>query len=199
MNNVLLVTGTVTERGARLFSGGKYWFKRTGSHCGAFAPAGPGEGSSLPGAVCVGGCNGPSPAPLTRLLVCFPTYIKLCWDAGASRAARDPLALWFPGARWVYGPRGYPPTVTNALFDSEMQHYGSLGRCNGNLGGCISCPRLPAEGINPVLHCSQLHGPRYECTTGTRGDGAIQYGHWWFFQQRSFCICLLLLLLLMRL
>lgn len=96
MNNVLLVTGTVTERGVRLFSDGKYWFKRMGSHCGAFDPAGPGEGSSLPGAVCVGGCNGPSPTPLACLLVCFPSYMKLRWDAGASRAARDPLA----GVSW---------------------------------------------------------------------------------------------------
>lgn len=135
---------------------------------------------------------------------CWCVFPAIWSSVGMQELQGQHGTLWpaFPGASCAYGWTVLvvtPLTVTNALFGSEMQHYGSLGRCNGNLGGFISCPPPPAEGIDPVLHCSQLQGPRYECTTGMRGDGAIQYGHWLFFQQRSFCICLLLLLLLMRL
>lgn len=133
---------------------------------------------------------------------CWCVFPPILSSVGMQELQGQHGTLWpaFRGASCAYGWTVLvvtPLTVTNALFGSDMQHYGSLGRCNGNLGGFISCP--PAEGINPVLHCSQLHGPHYECTTGMRGDGAIQYRHWLFFQQRSFCICLLLLLLLMRL
>lgn len=73
------------ERGERVFSDGKHCFKHTGSHCGAFAPARADKGSGLTSVTVSEAAAGPL-APLAGPGMCFPTFIKLCWDVAGSRA-----------------------------------------------------------------------------------------------------------------
>lgn len=162
MNTVLLMTGTVTKRGGNLFCDGKYWFKSTDSHPGAFAPDGANESSSFITAVGTGGWARPTPGS-------YPgsDFATLLNSEEMQLVQLQCRALWmvFPSAGLAY--RGIvlvftSQMVTNVLFGSEMLHYTSMGKFNDNdnLREHARCLPLTQTGLIRVFkaHSSMGHG-----------------------------------------
>lgn len=106
---------------------------------------------------------------------CWCVFPAIWSSVGMQELQGQHGTLWlaFPGASCAYGWTVLvvtPLTVTNALFGSEMQHYGSLGRCNGNLGGFISCPP-PQRGL---IQFFTAHSSKGHAMNAPQGCGEME-------------------------